>query len=217
MRPRPDVKPSRRKLDLGPVLETSRNFYAPYGLRSAAQWYSLYLQTYVERYGVEPTDAAEIALVCRAHAQLNDKAQMRGRPMTLEDYLDSAPIAGPAPQARLLPRNRLRRRGGDDLDRAGPGPAPHPGALPRRCRRPPLPGRRDHQPPRAVAARTGLRRAEGVRHGRRQARRDGLPADLRLLHLRGDDGARGDGDVRARAKPRTSSRTATSPSAAATR
>ncbi len=95
MRPRPDVKPSRRKLDLGPVLETSRNFYAPYGLRSAAQWYSLYLQTYVERYGVEPTDAAEIAMVCRAHAQLNDKAQMRGRPMTLEDYLDSPPIAGP--------------------------------------------------------------------------------------------------------------------------
>ncbi|MPY94954.1 MAG: transporter [Acidimicrobiia bacterium] len=95
LRPRPDTKPSRRKIDLGPVLETSRNFYSPYGLRSAAQWYSLYLQRYVDLYGVEPADAAEIALACREHAQLNDKAQMRGRPMTLDDYLDSPPIAGP--------------------------------------------------------------------------------------------------------------------------
>lgn len=95
MRPRPDAPASRRKMDLGPVLETSRNFYAPYGVRSAAQWYSLYLQSYVTTYGVEPSDAAEIALACREHAHLNDKALMRGRPMTLDDYLESPMIAGP--------------------------------------------------------------------------------------------------------------------------
>lgn len=95
MRPRPGVERSRRRMDLGPVLETSRNFYAPYGVRTAAQWYSLYLQHYVDRYDVQPEDAAEIALACRSHAHLNDKAQMRGREMTLDDYLDSPPIAGP--------------------------------------------------------------------------------------------------------------------------
>ncbi|MCP5027563.1 MAG: transporter [Actinomycetia bacterium] len=95
MRPRPGVKPSRRKLDLGPVLETSRNFYAPYGMYAAAQWYSLYLQRYVDRYDVQPEDAAEIALAAREHAHLNDKALMAGRPMTLEDYLESPMIAGP--------------------------------------------------------------------------------------------------------------------------
>ncbi len=95
LRPRTDAKATRRKLDLGPVLETARNFYIPYGMRSAAEWYSLYLQRYVDLYDVEPTDAAEIALACRAHAQLNDKALMRGRPMTMQDYLESAPIAGP--------------------------------------------------------------------------------------------------------------------------
>jgi acetyl-CoA acetyltransferase len=95
IRPRPDARPTRRKLDLGPVLETARNFYIPYGLRSAAEWYSLYLQRYVDLYDVEPTDAAEIALACRAHAQLNDKALMRGRPMDLDEYLASNPIAGP--------------------------------------------------------------------------------------------------------------------------
>ena len=95
MRPRAGVKPSRRKLDLGPVLETSRNFYAPYGMYAAAQWYSLYLQRYVDLYDVQPEDAAEIALACREHAHLNDKALMGGREMTLEDYMNSAPIAGP--------------------------------------------------------------------------------------------------------------------------
>ena len=95
MRPRPGVERSRRRMDLGPVLESSRNFYAPYGVRTAAQWYSLYLQHYVDRYDVQPEDAAEIALACRSHAHLNDKALMRGREMTLTDYLESPPIAGP--------------------------------------------------------------------------------------------------------------------------
>ncbi|MCP3911004.1 MAG: transporter [Actinomycetia bacterium] len=95
MRPRAGVKPSRRKLDLGPVLETSRNFYAPYGMYAAAQWYSLYLQRYVDLYDVEPEDAAEIALATREHAHLNDKALMAGREMTFDDYMDSPMIAGP--------------------------------------------------------------------------------------------------------------------------
>jgi len=95
MRPRAGVKPSRHKLDLGPVLETSRNFYAPYGMYAAAQWYSLYLQRYVDLYDVQPEDAAEIALACREHAHLNDRALMGGREMTLDDYLASPMIAGP--------------------------------------------------------------------------------------------------------------------------
>lgn len=95
MRPRPEVPPSKRRMDPGPFIDISRNFYAPYGIRSAAQWYSFYLQRYVDTYGVEPTDAAPIAMACRRHAQLNDKALMRGRPMTLDDYLSSPPIAGP--------------------------------------------------------------------------------------------------------------------------
>ncbi|MEQ9162593.1 MAG: hypothetical protein RLN74_07795 [Ilumatobacter fluminis] len=66
--------------------ETARNLYAPYGLMSAAQHYSLYLRHYVDRYGVPEDAAAAVALTCRDHAQLNSKALMRGRPLSREEY-----------------------------------------------------------------------------------------------------------------------------------
>jgi acetyl-CoA acetyltransferase len=95
MRPRPGVRPPRRGMDPQPFVDVSRNFYAPYGIRSAVQWYSLYVERYVRAYDVQPTDAAAVALACRRHAQLNDKALMRGRTLTLDEYLASPPIAGP--------------------------------------------------------------------------------------------------------------------------
>lgn len=95
MRPRPDARPTKRRMEAGPFVDVSRNFYAPYGVRSAVQWYSMYIQRYVELYDVEPTDAAQVALTCREHAHLNDKALMGGRPMTMDDYLASPLITEP--------------------------------------------------------------------------------------------------------------------------
>lgn len=95
LRPRADVRPSKRQLDPGPFIEVSRNFYAPYGIRSAVQWYSMYINRYVRTYGIEPESAAAVALACRNHAQLNDKALMRGRPLTIDDYLASPYITEP--------------------------------------------------------------------------------------------------------------------------
>ncbi len=94
-RSRPDSRPTKRTMPPGPFIEVSRNFYAPYGVRSAVQWYSLYIQRYVDLYGITPEDAAQVALTCREHAHLNDKALMGGRPMTLEDYLASPYITEP--------------------------------------------------------------------------------------------------------------------------
>lgn len=95
LRPRPDARPTKRTMNLGPMGETVRNYYAPYGLMTAAQHYSLYLRHYVERYALDADGAAEVAMACRAHAQLNERALMRGRELTREDY-DSAPyIAEP--------------------------------------------------------------------------------------------------------------------------
>ena len=91
LRPKPDARPTKRVMNLGPMGETVRNHYAPYGLMSAAQHYSLYLRRYVETFGIPEDAAAAGAIACRNHAQLNRKALMRGTPLSRADY-DAAPF-----------------------------------------------------------------------------------------------------------------------------
>ena len=91
LRPKPDARPTKRVMNLGPMGETVRNHYAPYGLMSAAQHYSLYLRRYVETFGIPEDAAAAVAIACRNHAQLNRKALMRGTPLSRADY-DAAPF-----------------------------------------------------------------------------------------------------------------------------
>ena len=91
LRPKPDARPTKRVMNLGPTGETVRNHYAPYGLMSAAQHYSLYLRRYVETFGIPEDAAAAVAIACRNHAQLNSKALMRGAPLSRADY-DAAPF-----------------------------------------------------------------------------------------------------------------------------
>jgi len=95
LRPKPDVAPTARRMNVGPMGETVKNLYAPFGLLSPAQHYSLYLRRYVETYSVPEDAAAAVALACRAHAQRNDKALMRDRPLTRADYDASPYIAEP--------------------------------------------------------------------------------------------------------------------------
>ncbi len=94
-RPRPGVKPPRLGLDPGSVGSVTLDYYLPYGARSAAQFYSFILTRYKALYGIRDEEAAEVALACRAHAQLNDKALMKGRPLSLDDYLASPYVAEP--------------------------------------------------------------------------------------------------------------------------
>jgi len=91
LRPKPDARPTKRVMNLGPMGETVRNHYAPYGLMSAAQHYSLYLRRYVDTFGIPEDAAAAVAIACRNHAQLNSKALMRGAPLSRADY-DAAPF-----------------------------------------------------------------------------------------------------------------------------
>jgi acetyl-CoA acetyltransferase len=94
-RARPGARRPRKGIDGSAVADTLVDFYLPYGARAAAQFYGWIATRHQQLYGTLPTDTGTIALTCRAHAQLNEKAVMRGRPLTMDDYLASPWVSEP--------------------------------------------------------------------------------------------------------------------------
>jgi len=71
------------------------NFVAPFGLFAPPQMMALLVQRYRYEHGLTERQMAAIALACRANAQDNPAAVMRGRPLTMEAYLASRMVAEP--------------------------------------------------------------------------------------------------------------------------
>ncbi len=71
------------------------NMTAPYGLVSAPQMIALVLQRYAHCHEMQPSDMAEVALVCRDNASRNPHAIFHNSPLTLEQCLQARPIAQP--------------------------------------------------------------------------------------------------------------------------
>lgn len=94
-RPRADVPRPRRGLDGSAVGDTVVDFYVPYGARSAAQFYAWIAMRHKMLYGTRDTDTGEIAVTFRAHAQHNERALMRGTPLTMDDYLAARWVSEP--------------------------------------------------------------------------------------------------------------------------
>ncbi len=94
-RPREGVPRPRRGLDGSAVADVLLDFYLPYGARSAAQFYAFIATRYQQLFGILPTDTGEIAVTFRRHAQLNEKALMRGTPLTMDDYLAAPWVSEP--------------------------------------------------------------------------------------------------------------------------
>ncbi|MDY6893690.1 MAG: transporter, partial [Chloroflexota bacterium] len=78
-----------------PMGDTAANFEAPYGAFVPAQWYSVLCRRHMLEFGTTHDHLGAIAVAERTHAQNNPNAQMRGRPMTLEDYHNSRWISDP--------------------------------------------------------------------------------------------------------------------------
>ncbi|GAA3239112.1 lipid-transfer protein [Pseudonocardia petroleophila] len=72
-----------------------RQLEHPHGFSTPAQWYSMIARRHMHEFGTTREHLGAVALAMRAHAQLNPHAQMHGRPMTMEQYRSSRPIAEP--------------------------------------------------------------------------------------------------------------------------
>jgi acetyl-CoA acetyltransferase len=60
-----------------------------------AQEMGMAARAHMERYGTTNEDFGRLAIMCRNHALDNERAMMRNRPMTMDDYLASPWISEP--------------------------------------------------------------------------------------------------------------------------
>ncbi|MGH8977384.1 MAG: thiolase C-terminal domain-containing protein [Acidimicrobiia bacterium] len=94
-RPREGIPRPRRGLDTGAVGDVVLDFYLPYGARAAAQFYGWIATRHKQLYGTLDTDTGEVAVTFREHAQHNAKALMRGKPLTMDNYLAARWVSEP--------------------------------------------------------------------------------------------------------------------------
>jgi len=73
----------------------ARDYYLPYGFTAPPQWYSVIARRHMEEFGTRSEQLGLIAVAMREHAQHNPRAVMRGRRITLDDYMESRMLADP--------------------------------------------------------------------------------------------------------------------------
>ena len=78
-----------------PVMRHVDEFERPFGNTVAAQWFAHAAIRHMHEYGTEADDFGRIAVACRKHANLNPRALMYKKPMTLDDHRASPLITEP--------------------------------------------------------------------------------------------------------------------------
>ncbi|MFQ5417911.1 MAG: transporter [Myxococcota bacterium] len=73
----------------------ARDYYLPFGFTAPPQWYAVMARRHMHEYGTKPEQLGAIAIAMRRHAQMNERAVMCGKPMTMDDYLASPMLADP--------------------------------------------------------------------------------------------------------------------------
>src|SRR5262249_24841866 len=79
----------------GPLRPTISEWDLPYGASVPVQWDAWIATRHMNLYGTPFESMAAVSLAARKHAQMNEKAVMRGRPLTLDDYIKARWISYP--------------------------------------------------------------------------------------------------------------------------
>ena len=87
---RPDEYPPLPREEL----DGYRQWLAPYGANSAANWIAQYATRHMVKYGLTREQLAQIALTDRKNALLNPRALVR-KPLSLDEYMSSRMISTP--------------------------------------------------------------------------------------------------------------------------
>ncbi len=78
-----------------PMANTVGAYYLPYGATVPVQFYAWLATRHMKMYGTPFEAMGRIAVASRKHAQLNERAMMRGRPLSMQDYLDARWVSYP--------------------------------------------------------------------------------------------------------------------------
>jgi acetyl-CoA acetyltransferase len=78
-----------------PGAAIARDFYLPYGFTAPPQWYAVIARRHMHEFGTKSEHLGAVAVAMREHAQRNPRAVMRGKRITIDDYMDSKMLCDP--------------------------------------------------------------------------------------------------------------------------